>query len=73
VSSDFSQLPADLPVPEDDGAADHLPGSSLPDLSLPSTHDGSLNLAQSPVDLLVAYVHPRTGVPGQPLPDDWDG
>ncbi len=72
MSSDFSQLPADLPVPEDDGAADHLQGSSLPDLTLPSTQGDSLDLAQSATGLLVAYVYPRTGVPGQPLPDDWD-
>ncbi|HKT83168.1 MAG TPA: peroxiredoxin, partial [Solirubrobacterales bacterium] len=72
MSSDFSQLPADLPVPEDDGAAGHLPGSSLPQLTLPSTQGGSLDLAQQARGLLVAYVYPRTGVPGQPLPAGWD-
>lgn len=35
--SDLNQLPADLPVPDDDGAADHLAGHSVPHLSLPST------------------------------------
>lgn len=72
MSADFGQLPADLPVPEDDGGANHLPGSSLPELALPSTQGGSLDLAQSAAGLLVAYVYPRTGVPGQPLPDGWD-
>jgi peroxiredoxin len=72
VSLDFSQLPADLPVPEDDGAADHLPGSAVPQLALPSTQRGSLDLAQAATGLLVAYVYPRTGVPGQPLLDGWD-
>jgi peroxiredoxin len=72
VSADFSQLPADLPTPEDDGGADHLPGSSLPELALRSTQGGLLDLAQSAAGLLVAYVYPRTGVPGQPLPDGWD-
>ena len=28
--ADFTELPAELPVPEDDGAADHLPGLALP-------------------------------------------
>jgi len=69
---DFSQLPPDLPVPEDDGAADHLPGSRLPRLALPSTLGNSLDLMQSATGLFVAYVYPRTGVPGQPLPDGWD-
>lgn len=72
VSADFSQLPADLPVPTDDGAADHLPGSPVPDLGLPSTEGGSFGLAQGGAGRLVAYVYPRTGVPGQPLPGGWD-
>jgi hypothetical protein len=38
VSVDFSHLPADLPVPEDDGGADHLPGWAVPALALASTH-----------------------------------
>lgn len=33
---DFTKLPPDLPVPEDDGAADHLPGLALPEVDLPS-------------------------------------
>jgi peroxiredoxin len=45
VEADFSQLPPDLPVPEDDGAADHLTGMALPRLSLPSTLGGAINLA----------------------------
>ena len=28
---DYSALPPDLPVPKDDGAAEHLPGMRLPD------------------------------------------
>lgn len=70
--ADLSQLPADLPIPEDDGAADHLPGSSVPKLALPSTQGGSLELAQAAAELLVVYVYPRTGVPGQALPGGWD-
>ncbi len=34
---DLSTLPADLPVPVDDGAALHLPGQRLPALRLAST------------------------------------
>jgi peroxiredoxin len=69
----YTQLPDDLPVPEDDGAADHLPGLPLPDLGLPSTDGGAeANLARLGEGLLVAYLYPRTGVPGVPLPDGWD-
>src|SRR4051812_46536622 len=34
---DFTALPDDLPVPVDDGAADHLPGTALPPITLLST------------------------------------
>jgi peroxiredoxin len=70
-SSGFS-LPADLPIPEDDGAADHLPGLEIPTLALPATGGGELDLATLAAGRLVAYVYPRTGTPGEPLPDGWD-
>jgi peroxiredoxin len=72
MATDFSELPGDLPVPENDGAADHLPGSTVPELTLPSTLGGSIDLAEAALDRLVAYVYPRTGTPGEPLPNGWD-
>lgn len=73
-SSDFYSLPPDLPVPVDDGAADHLVGMRLPGLTLPATSGGELDLATAAADAgtLVLYVYPRTGTPGQPSPDGWD-
>jgi peroxiredoxin len=70
--SDYRSLPADLPVPVDDGAADHLPGAALPALSLPATEAGEVDLAAAARETLVLYVYPRTGVPGEPLPEGWD-
>jgi len=64
---DFLTLPPDLPVPEDDGAADHLPGADLPDLVLDSSQ-GPVNVRE----LDVLYVYPRTGTPGRPLVPGWD-
>jgi peroxiredoxin len=67
VSHDVYALPANLPVPEDDGAADHLIGLELPSLVLES----SLGL----VDVRgfdVIYVYPRSGRPGVPLLPGWD-
>ena len=75
MSADYTQLPPDLPVPEDDGAADHLPGLEIPTgLALPSTRGGEIDLvtAATASGRLVAYVYPRTGVPGQPSPAGWD-
>jgi peroxiredoxin len=64
-------LPEGLPVPEDDGAADHLPGLELPDLTLPSSR-GPVNLAELARERLVLYVYPRTGKPGRPMLPGWD-
>jgi peroxiredoxin len=72
VSSDYSQLPGDLPPPRDDGAADGLVGSSLPGLALPSTQGGELHLPELASGLLVVYVYPMTGTPGVALPGGWD-
>jgi peroxiredoxin len=74
VSADYLRLPADLPVPEDDGAADHLEGLEMPaGLALASTMGGELvPAAMAAEQTLVAYLYPRTGVPGEPLPVGWD-
>ena len=61
MSDDPYTLPPNLPVPEDDGAADHLTGLELPDLVLESSQ-GPVNVR----DLDVLYVYPRTGRPGVP-------
>jgi peroxiredoxin len=72
MSADYSQLPANLPVPEDDGAAGHLVGMALPEIRLPSTLGGSTDLAEAARERLVAYAYPRTGTPGEPLLAGWD-
>lgn len=68
---DPTRLPDDLPAPEDDGAADHLPGMRLPSLELKATDGAGVDLSAQP-GLMVIYVFPRTGRPGQPLPTGWD-
>jgi peroxiredoxin len=71
VTDDVYSLPSGLPVPQDDGAADHLPGAAIPDLTLPSSR-GHVDLADWARDRLVLYVYPRTGRPGVSTPDGWD-
>jgi peroxiredoxin len=68
----YSQLPDGLPAPEDDGAADHLPGAALPQIRLPSTtgRDADLSAVGSP--RAIVYVYPMTGTPGVPWPEGWD-
>lgn len=65
------ELPNDLPVPEDDGAADHLPGMRLPSVSLASTSGEFVDLAALP-GRTVVYCYPMTGRPDRSLPAGWD-
>ena len=64
---DVYTLPAGLPVPEDDGGADHLVGLELPSLVLESSL-GDVNVR----DFDVIYIYPRSGRPGVPLLSGWD-
>lgn len=67
----YEQLPDDLPEPLDDGAADHLPGMALPQVTLPTTTGSRVDLS-SLSGLNILYVYPMTGRPGAPLPEGWD-
>src|SRR6266568_2235804 len=72
VLHDPTVLPDDLPVPQDDGAARHLPGAKLPDIALGATAGTQVNLARLK-GRTVVYIYPRTGRPGQALPTGWNG
>src|SRR5215831_2235253 len=67
----LTQLPPDLPVPVDDGAARHLVGMTMPDLGLMATDGATVNLAKLS-GRTVVYAYPRTGEPGKPMIDGWD-
>jgi peroxiredoxin len=59
------------PAPVDDGGAAHLkPGTQLPDLALPSTLGGDVNLRDLSAGIL--YIYPWTGRPGVADPPGWD-
>jgi peroxiredoxin len=64
---DPTVLPDGLPVPEDDGATDHLHGMAMPPVALPSTDGDAVRL-----DVLdgvsVVFAYPRTGRPGEEPP-----
>ena len=70
-ANDPYTLPPDMPVPEDDGAADHLPGMQVPPVALPSTQGGEVVLAELPGHS-VLFCYPRTGRPGEDNPPGWD-
>ena len=64
-------IPDNLPIPLDDGGADHLPGLTLPPLTLAATTGASVDLGAL-TGLGVLYFYPRTGRPDEPLPEGWD-
>jgi peroxiredoxin len=68
---DPTVLPSELPVPQDDGATRHLAGMKLPTVPLRATDGSSVDLSALRGRTLV-YAYPRTGRPGQNLPDGWD-
>jgi peroxiredoxin len=70
--SDYLSLPEDLPVPEDDGAADHLVGTAMPHVALASTGRSEVALDELGPGRTVLYVYPLSGKPGVDLPDGWD-
>jgi len=60
VTYDVYSLPPDLPAPVDDGAADHLLGTMLPQLTLESSQ-GPMSMRELSRERLVLYVYPRAG------------
>lgn len=70
-SSHEFPLPTNLPVPQDDGACAHLPGTALPPLPLRATSGAWVDLAALPGRTAV-YAYPRTGQPGVAVPAEWD-
>lgn len=71
MTSDYTALPEGLPVPEDDGAADHLTGMTVPALRLTASDGQAVDLGNL-AGRAVIYCYPLTGRPGTDLPDGWD-
>lgn len=68
---DLHTLPANLPIPIDDGACDHLLGIALPSLSLTSSAGESVNLSAC-ANTLVIYFYPMLGRPDSPPLIGWN-
>ena len=64
---DLHTLPPGLPVPEDDGAADHLDRARA---AAPRARLVAGPRRRRELDVL--YVYPRTGKPGEPSLPGWD-
>ncbi len=71
MSTNYLELPKDLPRPFDDDAASHLHGMNFPGFALPATNGANVDVAAMP-GRVVIYIYPMTGRPGVPLPAGWD-
>lgn len=67
----YERLPDDLPIPVDDGAADHLVATSAPAVELSATTGEVLGL-HAMAGRTVLFGYPRTGIPGAEMPMGWD-
>jgi peroxiredoxin len=70
-SDNLYELPKNLPVPQDDGACDHLTGMKLPPVRLRSTSGREIDVS-SLRGTTVIYVYPRTGRPDQEMLTGWN-
>lgn len=67
----LDDLPENLPVPLDDGLCKHLLFQTLPSVLLNTTDATQIDLSALK-GWVVIYCYPRTGKPGEPLPEGWD-
>ena len=61
-----------FPIPENDGASDHLEKSSIPSISLLNQEGNFLRLDRSDTFRMILYFFPMTGRPDSPLPKNWN-
>ena len=65
-------MPDDLPAPEDDGGAQHLPGQQIPPLAFHTTDGDQVELNTISDGRWVLYLYPLTGDPEVDMPQGWD-
>jgi peroxiredoxin len=57
--------------PPDDGAYDHVLGTTVPSVLLPSTTGGTLDVCDPFAAFTVLFLYPTTGTPGKTMPEGW--
>lgn len=64
-SDNLYKVPADIPIPKDDGAARHLLGKEVPAIGLACTSGYRVDLSTHNAGIVVVYCYPRTGRPDE--------
>ncbi len=72
MNDEFTKLPNNLPIPENDGTANHLLGRQIPDIILPSTKDSFFDLSNIDREYGILYFFPMMIMPGKDLPLGWN-
>ena len=70
-SDNLYELPKNLPVPQDDGACDHLTGMKLPPVRMRSTSGREIDVSFLK-GTTVIFCYPRTGRPDQEVLTGWN-
>ncbi len=68
---DLTVLPANLPVPEDDGACDHLKGMRFPSVPLIATSGNKIDIGSNQGAVAI-YFYPLIGRPDSPPMLGWN-
>ena len=63
--NDLYNIPADLPVPVDDGACRHLVGMPVPMITLVSTANRRVNMAEAPISQMYLVLERKVQLEGQ--------
>jgi peroxiredoxin len=72
MNDEFTKLPDNLPIPENDGTTNHLLGRQIPDVILPSTKDSFFDLSNIDREYGILYFFPMMTIPGKDLPLNWN-
>ncbi|GKZ25850.1 hypothetical protein AbraIFM66951_002851 [Aspergillus brasiliensis] len=65
-------LPPNLPVPEDDGACDHLyTHPAVPSVALQATDQSVVSLSELP-GMTIVFLYPRTATAHENIPESWN-
>ena len=72
MNDEFTTLPENLPVPENDGKANHLLGRQIPNIILPSTVDSFFDFSSINKQYGILYFFPLMGMPKKEMPQGWN-
>ncbi len=68
----FTELPKNLPRPDDNGECDHLSETEMPAIILPSTKGNMVDIGRIEANFVVLYFFPMMAVSEGSISEEWD-